>query len=58
MHGEGAKAGRTPTDVALAEKSRDEAIRQCGYWVTHWGWTQGTNPAALARLLGGRLGVR
>lgn len=51
----GARRGTSPTDVALAEKARDESIRQCGWWVTHWGWAEANDPAALATLLGRRL---
>lgn len=33
-----ADRGRSATDVIMAEKRREELIRDCGWQVTRWGW--------------------
>ena len=41
----------TPEDVMAAQNQRQEAIRQAGFWVTRWGWSQAWNMVALRTLL-------
>lgn len=52
--------GQTAADAVMAEKRRDEALRQLGYWPTHWDWATANDRRALAALLNGarRHGLR
>lgn len=47
------KPGQTAEDAVMAEKDRDEEIRQAGWWPTHWGWATAFNVFALGRLVRG-----
>lgn len=40
-----------PADAVMAEKRREERIRQAGYWVTRWGWQEACNRAVLGSQL-------
>lgn len=39
--------GETAADVVLAEKRREESIRQAGYWLVRWGWAEACRPQVL-----------
>ena len=45
------REGETAGDAVLADKRREEDIRQAGWWVTRWGWAEAWDPAKLARLI-------
>lgn len=45
------REGQTPADVLLAEKRREEELRQAGWWITRWGWDVACNRDALAAQL-------
>lgn len=47
------RTGQTPQDVIMAEKARDEHIRQAGWWPVRWNWATASNPPALAALIEG-----
>lgn len=47
--------GETAGDAVLADKRREEDIRQAGWWITRWGWTEAWDPARLARLIRGAM---
>ena len=38
---------RSPADLVLAEKAREDALRSLGPRVTRWGWETASDPAAL-----------
>lgn len=40
--------GKTAADVVMAEKRREELIKEAGYWIVRWGWAEACDPAALA----------
>lgn len=40
--------GRRPADVVMAEKEREQALRDEGWWIVRWGWRELSRPAALA----------
>jgi hypothetical protein len=48
--------GSTPgevADVVMAEKRREQAIRDAGWWIVRWGWSDLVDPDALRhRILG------
>ena len=46
------RPGQSPADVIMAEKRREEAIRQAGWWPVRWGWREAWSPSALRGLLG------
>ena len=43
--------GRTAGDAIVAEKARDQAIRDCGVWVVHWGWADALDHQRLGKRL-------
>ena len=47
------KPGKTPEDVIMTEKERDEEIRQAGWWPVHWNWAKSFDIVALGRLIRG-----
>ena len=47
----------TGAAAIMAEKRREEAIRQAGFWVVRWGWQEAMDPAALGHLVGRALEV-
>ena len=38
-------------DAIMAEKRREESIRQQGFWIVRWDWDLAWRPEALASLL-------
>ncbi len=50
-YGELLKPGHDPVDAIMAEKRREESIRQLGYWVVRWDWDMAWRPEDLASLL-------
>lgn len=47
--------GQTAADAVMAEKRRDEGLRQLGYWPTHWDWAIANDQNALTtQILGAR----
>ena len=47
-YGELVPAGRTARDVVMAEKAREQAIRDAGWWIVRWGWRELADAPALA----------
>lgn len=47
------KPGQTPEDAIMAEKERDEEIRQAGWWPVHWDWAKAFSVPTLGRLIRG-----
>ena len=47
------KPGQSPEDAIMAEKRREEEIRQAGYWVCRWTWADAWKPERLRELLTG-----
>ncbi|MFT3875763.1 MAG: type IV toxin-antitoxin system AbiEi family antitoxin domain-containing protein [Propioniciclava sp.] len=45
--------GQTAEEAIMAEKARDERIRQAGWWPVHWDWATAFTPSALAILVRG-----
>ncbi len=45
------KPGQSVTDVVVAEKLREDAIRDAGWQVVRWIWSDLSNPSLLARRL-------
>lgn len=45
------RKGRTPAQVALEEKVREDALRAMGNGFTRWGWREATDPALLRERL-------
>lgn len=56
-YGELLRPGQRPEDVIMAEKRRDEAIRQAAWWPCHWGWQEAWDVRALGTLLRGAFAV-
>lgn len=50
-YGELLRPGQSPQDAIMAEKRREERIRQQGFWVVRWDWESAANPARLGALL-------
>ncbi len=50
-YGELLRPGQTTADVVMAEKRREERIRQAGWWICRWGWSEANDPRALGILL-------
>lgn len=50
-YGELLKQGQGPADAIMAEKRREESIRQAGWWLTRWGWLEASNRVMLGNLL-------
>lgn len=44
-------AGRTPSEVVVAEKRREDRLRRLGLKVVRWTWADLTSPGSLAGLL-------
>ncbi|MEZ2372246.1 hypothetical protein [Arthrobacter sp. RCC_34] len=44
-------AGRTPSDVVVAEKRREDRLRRLGLTVVRWTWADLTSPGSLADVL-------
>lgn len=47
--------GETAGDAVLADKRREEAIRQAGWWISRWGWSEAWDAERLGRLLRGAM---
>ncbi len=45
------KPGQEPIDAIMAEKRREELIRQLGFWVVRWDWELAWRPDDLTSLL-------
>ncbi|MGV8845270.1 type IV toxin-antitoxin system AbiEi family antitoxin domain-containing protein [Tessaracoccus sp.] len=45
------RPGQQPADAIMAEKRREESIRQHGFWIVRWDWDLAWRPEALASLL-------
>lgn len=45
------RPGQDPADAIMAEKRREELIRQRGYWVVRWDWNMAWRPDELAALI-------
>ncbi len=43
--------GQTPGSVVMAEKRREEAIKQQGFWVVRWDWSIASDHRQLGQLL-------
>lgn len=54
-YGELLRTGQDPIDAIMAEKRREESIRQLGYWIVRWDWDQAWRPAELSSLLLGAM---
>lgn len=50
--------GHTPADVIMAEKEREQAFRDAGWWVVRWGWRDLADHGAFADRLRGALNRR
>jgi len=50
-YGELLKPGHEPVDAIMAEKRREESIRQLGYWIVRWDWDMAWRSDDLASLL-------
>lgn len=48
---EGLLRGRSPANAIMAEKRREEQIRQLGYWIVRWGWREASTPSLLDDLM-------
>ncbi|RMB62003.1 type IV toxin-antitoxin system AbiEi family antitoxin domain-containing protein [Tessaracoccus antarcticus] len=45
------RPGQEPADAIMAEKRREESIRQQGFWVVRWDWETAWNEHELASLI-------
>ena len=45
------RSGQDPADAIMAEKRREESIRQQGFWIVRWDWDMAWRPDELATLL-------
>lgn len=45
------KPGQTADSVVMAEKRREERIRQAGFWVVRWDWGIASDHQRLGQLL-------
>lgn len=45
------RPGETAADVVMAEKRREESIRQAGFWIVRWGWQEAWHAEVLERLV-------
>jgi hypothetical protein len=52
---DGAKPGKSPQQVVLAEKRREEALRRLGVWVIRWDWAILDDRAKFKQLISGGL---
>ena len=43
-------SGPQAADAIMAEKRREESLRQVGWWVVRWGWAEALDGFALANL--------
>lgn len=50
-YGQLLRPGQSPEDAIMAEKKREEMIRQVGFWVVRWDWETASNPVRLGALL-------
>lgn len=50
-YGQLLRPGQTPEDAIMAEKRREELIRQQGFWIVRWDWETASNPVRLGALL-------
>lgn len=48
-YGDLLRPGQTSADVVMAEKRREERIREMGYWLIRWDWSVANNPEELRR---------
>lgn len=39
--------GRRPEDLVMAEKAREQEIRDAGWWIVRWGWADLSRPRTL-----------
>lgn len=54
-YGELLRPGQDPADAIMAEKQREQAIRQAGYWIVRWGWKEAGDVEALGELVRGAI---
>lgn len=47
------RPGQSPEDAIMAEKAREERVRQAGWWPVRWNWATAFTPSALASLIEG-----
>lgn len=45
------RPGQASADAIMAEKRREQAIRQAGWQIVRWGWAQACDPALLGPML-------
>jgi len=50
-YGQLLRPGQSPEAAIMAEKKREEMIRQQGFWIVRWGWDTASNPTRLGELL-------
>ena len=50
-YGDLLRPGQDPVDAIMAEKRREESVRQLGYWVVRWDWNMAWRPGELSSLL-------
>ncbi|MGO1383213.1 MAG: hypothetical protein ACTHU1_00260, partial [Arachnia sp.] len=50
-YGQLLRPGQSADAVIMAEKRREELIRQQGWWIVRWDWSTATDPQALGTLL-------
>lgn len=48
--------GRTTQDAVMAEKKREDRIREAGWWLVRWDWSLAWQPDLLERRIGAALG--
>lgn len=49
------RPGQAPEDAIMAEKEREQAIRQAGYWIVRWGWKEAGDVRLLGDLVRGAI---
>lgn len=57
-YGQLLRPGQSADAVIMAEKRREELIRQLGWWIVRWDWNTATHPHALGALLRRAMGVQ
>ncbi len=50
-YGQLLRPGQTPETAIMAEKRREEMIRQLGFWIVRWDWDTASNATRLGNLL-------
>ncbi len=57
-YGQLLRPGQTPEHAIMAEKKREEMIRQLGFWIVRWDWDTASSATRLGNLLRRALGWR